>query len=139
MPIDEAKIGELIGTVAGLARSFESMQKSQQDGRTEVLDIFKEMRDNVRDLAEASSASAEKLADAMSQHIKDDNAIHAQVLSLAGWRMGESGNNGAAAQVSEMWDSKNKATGMLSASRLAGGAIWAIIALVAGYFIPHKT
>lgn len=139
MPIDEAKIGELIGTVAGLARSFDIMQKSQQENRSEVISIFKEMRDDVKDLAETSAASASKLADAMSQHIKDDNSIHAQVLGIASWRMGDNGNNGAAARVDEMWDNQNKATGILSASRLLGGALWAVLAVAIGYIIPHKT
>lgn len=136
MPIDEAKIGELMGIVNSQTKAIDTMQKSQEISRIEVLNIFKEMRDNVKDLSETTAQSASKLADAMSQHIKDDNAMHAQILSISGWRIGENGNNGAASQVSQMWDERNKTTGMLSASRLIGGAIWGILILIAGYFMP---
>ena len=62
MPVDDQKIGELIGTVAGLSQSFATMQQAQERSRVEVMDIFKEMRDNVKDLATNTTTAADKLA-----------------------------------------------------------------------------
>ena len=132
MPIDEQQIGQLIGTVSGLSTSFQTMQAAQERNRTEVIDIFKEMRDDVKNLAIATKTSSEKLADAMSQHIKEDTMVHNDVNNILEWR------KGAGERIDALWDDRSKTTGILSVSRLAGGAVWSAIVLAAGYFMPHK-
>lgn len=129
MAIDESKIGELIGTVAGLSQSFATMQQAQERSRVEVMDIFKEMRDNVKELASNTTASADKLAVSMAHHITDDNAVHTKVESILQWR------GSVSSQIDLLWDERNKTTGILSASRLGGGAIWAIVVVIVGYVL----
>lgn len=136
MAFDEAKIGELIGTVSGLANSTKRIEESQDTMRREFLDVFSEMRRDVKEMAVQTKDSAEKLADAVTQHLKDDNAIHVQVVSLLEWRQGN-GNEGAEKRVGTLWDERNKNVGILSASRLIGGGIWAIIAVSAGFGLEH--
>src|ERR1700693_2041921 len=121
MPIDEQQIGQLIGTVSGLSTSFQTMQAAQERNRTEVIDIFKEMRDDVKNLAIATKTSSEKLADAMSQHIKEDTMVHNDVNNILEWR------KGAGERIDALWDDRSKTTGILSVSRLAGGAVWSAI------------
>jgi Flp pilus assembly protein TadB len=136
MPVDDQKIGELIGTVAGLSQSFATMQQAQECSRVEVMDIFKEMRDNVKDLAANTTSAADRLAVSMAHHIADDNAVHSKVESIQQWR------NSVSPQMDVLWDERNKTTGMLSASRLAAAAIWSVVTvvagLIAGYVMQHK-
>ena len=73
MPLDETKLGELIGTVTGQTKAIDSLQKSMETNRNEVIAIFREMRDGVKDLATSTKAASEKLADSMAIHIKEDN------------------------------------------------------------------
>jgi hypothetical protein len=127
MVYDDARVGELIGTVTSMVGRLDYMQKTQEANRQEFLDIFKEMRDGVKEIANS-----------LAQHVKDDNAIHAQVLSVAQWRIGENGNNGAAAQLDTLWDEHNRTAGAFKASRFIGGALWALFAIAVGYFMPHK-
>jgi gas vesicle protein len=134
MPVDDQKIGELIGTVAGLSQSFATMQQAQERSRVEVMDIFKEMRDNVKDLATNTTTAADKLAVSMAHHIADDNAVHSKVDSIQQWR------NSVSPQLEVLWDERNKTTGILSVSKFLTAGIYALMALAAGYFggISHK-
>lgn len=118
MPVDEQQIGQLIGTVSGLSNSFQTMQAAQERNRAEVIDIFKEMRDNVKEVAVAMTA-----------HIKEDSVAHNDVENIKVWRK-EAGD-----RIDKLWDGRSEATGMLSISRLAGGAIWALFAVGFGFFL----
>lgn len=132
MPIDEQRIGQLIGTVAGLSTSFQTMQAAQESNRKEVIDIFREMRDDVKDLASTTKASSEKLADAMSAHIKEDSLTHNEVENFKVWR------REAEDRLDTLWDGRNETNGILSVSRLLGGGIWAIGAVGLGYFLQWE-
>lgn len=132
MPIDDQKIGELIGNVAGLSQSFATMQQAQERGRIEVIDIFREMRNDVKDLAKQTAISAETLSVAMTAHMKEDMIAHNNLENLVEWR------KDVETRFDQVWDERNKTKGILSASRLGGGAIWAIIAIGIGYFLPGK-
>lgn len=128
MPINEQQIGELIGNVSGLSKSFALMQSSQENSRREVTDIFREMRDNIKDLAAASKISSDKIADAMAVHNKEDIIAHNTIENIVEWR------KDIETRLDQMWDEHNNAKGILSASRLAGGALWAIATIGVGYF-----
>lgn len=129
MPVDEQQIGQLIGTVAGLSTSFQTMQAAQERNRSEVIDIFKEMRDDVKNLATATKSASDKLADSMSSHIKEDSLTHNDVVNLKIWRE-EAGD-----KIDTLWDARSETTGMLSISRLVGGTLWAIFAVGFGFFL----
>lgn len=121
MPIDEQQIGQLIGTVAALSVAFQTMQAAQERNRAEVIDIFKEMRDGVKEVAVSMSA-----------HIKEDSMAHNDVENLKAWR------KDAEDRMDILWDDKNTAKGMFSASRLISGAAWSTIAVGLGFLLQWK-
>ena len=86
MPLDETKLGELIGTVTGQTKAIDSLQKSMETNRNEVIAIFREMRDGVKDLATSTKAASEKLADSMAIHIKEDTVAHNDIANIVQWR-----------------------------------------------------
>ncbi len=120
----EQEFGQLIGTVAGLTSAFENMQRAQENNRREFMDIFKEIRDTTKEVATG-----------FTQHVKEDSVFYGNVASLEDWR---GDGDGAENKINIMWDERNKTTGIMSVSRLAGGLLWGIIVLIVGYFAPHK-
>lgn len=132
MPVDEQAIGQLIGTVSGLSTSFQTMQAAQERNRAEVIDIFKEMRDDVKNLAATTKVASDKLADAMSVHIKEDSISHNDVENIKVWRK-EAGD-----RMDMLWDERNTSKGMFSASRLISGATWSTLAVIAGLLLQWK-
>lgn len=127
--MDDQKLGELSGQVAGLTTAFSAMQIAQESNRKEVIDIFREMRNDVKDLAAATKTSADKLADSMSMHIKETIITKNDVANILEWR------KNVGATIDTLWDERNNAKGMFSASRLISGALWSTLAVCVGFFL----
>ena len=113
-------LGTLIGTVNGLVKTLEKQNEAFAENRKEVMDIFKGMREDSKELGAK-----------IDTHMRDDGLVHNIVLELKNWK------DDAAPKVDNLWDTQNKGKGAAWASGVFGTFIGGIIVAAADIFFKR--
>ena len=122
------ELGKLIQKVDGLGKALDDQNTNSEKrrieqkldaekDRKEFMDIFKEIRDEIKTSNEI-----------VQSHVKEDAPFHSMVMELVKWKTEVEPN------INTMWDRMNKGIGATMASGIFGTLVGSVIVTAVEYF-----
>jgi hypothetical protein len=110
-------LGTLIGTVQGVVKAIDEQNKTAATNRVEFLKVFEGIR-----------ADNKEVVLALQSHVKEDQEVHGLVVDIKTWK------EDAEPKVNQLWDGKNRLTGIIIGVGSLGGIFGAFLTLLIQYF-----
>lgn len=110
-------LGTLIGTVHGIGKAIDKQNEDASTNKKELLKAIDIMS------ADVKSGTA-----ALQSHVAEDLIVKGDVIEIKSWK------EGAEPKVNQLWDGKNKLTGIIIGVGALGGFAGAAITLAVEYF-----